>query len=111
MPRAVEPRHAEGGGADPEEAAVGDGVHGWRDVPRVADAEHVVEEAHDEQGGQSPRVGVREVVAGDQEPCPVAQEVEVLLCHVELREARLAEAAEKVDDEQRGQRCGVDVGR
>ena len=56
-------------------------------------------------------MGVREVVAGDQEPCPVAQEVEVLLCHVELREARLAEAAEKVDDEQRGQRRGVDVGR
>jgi len=36
MPGAIEPRHAEGGGADPEQAAVGDGVHCRGDIPRVS---------------------------------------------------------------------------
>lgn len=100
VPRAVEARHAKGGGADPEEAAVGDDVHCRARVPRVAYPEHVVEEAHDEQGCEAARVGVGEVVGRDQEPRPVAQEVDILLGHVELREAGLAEAAEKVDDEE-----------
>ena len=72
MPRAVEPGHAEGGGADPEEAAVGDGVHWRSDVPCVAYSEHVIEQAHDEEGRESSRVGVREVVCCNEETCPVA---------------------------------------
>jgi hypothetical protein len=50
MPRAVEARHAEGGGAHPKEATVCDDVHCRRGVPCVPDAKHVVEETHDEQG-------------------------------------------------------------
>ena len=72
VPRAVQPCHGKRGGADPEEAAVGDDVHGRCGVPGVADAEHVVEETHDEQGCEAAGVGVREVVARDEEACPVA---------------------------------------
>lgn len=43
-------------------------------------------------------MGVGEVVACYEEPSPVAKEVQVLLGHVELRDAWLAQAAEKVDD-------------
>lgn len=111
MPRAVESRHAEGGRADPEEAAVGNDVHGGGGVPGVSDAEHVVEEAHDEDAGEARRVGVREVVEGDEEARPVADEVEILLGHVELGVAGLAQAAEEIDDEDGGEGGGVGVGR
>jgi len=111
VPRAVQPGHAEGGGAHPEQAAVCDDVHGRRCVPGVPDAEHVVEEAHDEESSEPARVGVWEVVTGDEEARPVAEEVQVFLRHVELREARLAEPAEEVDDQERREGDGVDVGR
>lgn len=43
-------------------------------------------------------MGVREVVEGDEEACPEADEVEVFLGHVKLGVAGLAESAEEVDD-------------
>ena len=67
MPRAVEGRQRQGRRAHPEEPAVGDDIHGGIRVPRVAHAQHVIQHAHDENSGQTPRVRVGEIIDRNQQ--------------------------------------------
>ena len=50
MPSAIQRGHAKRRGANPEQAAVGDDIHCRGGIPGVPHAEHVIEEAHDEDG-------------------------------------------------------------